>query len=123
MHDASFRRLLVYAAVTAFSIFILSLTTCTVHMNTYNAEEAKAEIATVNAQAKLKLEHNQQEHDAEMARIAAIQKMIDAGNVNPIAARCAIDGWENLSGSELALCEAASHTSPVIIRPVGATNE
>ena len=116
MHDASFRRLLVYAAVTAFSVFVLSLTTCSIHMNTYNADEAKAELATVNAQAKITLEENQQLHDAEMARIAAIQKMIDEGNANPIAAKCAIEDWEDYSNAELELCEAAAHTSPVIVK-------
>ena len=123
MHDASFRRLVVYASVTAFSVLILSLTTCTIHMNTYNADEAKANIANTEAQAKIELEENQQKHAAEMERLNAIQKMIEDEGVNPIAARCAVVGWDNFTAAEQSICKAAATTTPIIIKTTGEINE
>lgn len=79
-------------------LFILSVTSCTMHSNTYDAERLaeEAKIEQIEAdKAKLRSE-------VEKQRITAMEKLIAEGK-NPVAVRCAFQ--ESLSQQHRESCE------------------
>jgi hypothetical protein len=74
-----------------FSVLVLSITTCSVHMNMFNPGEVKLKAAEANA----KIEISRQEHTEEMERLKVVERLIIDSKVHPIAARCAVEGWKN----------------------------
>ena len=88
--DAKFTKLLTYCITGGLIVVVLSLTTCRMHSNSYEAE-VEAEV-TKQIQAKMA---------SEQQRLAALKDLIDSG-VNAVAARCAIKGWSGSSGGDLA---------------------
>mgnify|MGYP000742822313 CR=1 FL=1 len=82
-------RMITRAIAIVVTILFLSVTTCTVHMNSYNPDEARAEAAT----AAVGIQVSQQKHTEEMARLKMVEELIATHKVDPIAARCAVEGW------------------------------
>lgn len=82
-------RITIYVIAGCICFLFLLLTTCTIHMNSYNPNEAKAEAIKQNA----KIEVSKQAHQETMERLKIVEKLIKNENVGPVAARCAVEGW------------------------------
>ena len=95
-------KMIIRAVVVVLVVFLLSLTTCGIHRNTYNPDETRAE-AIVNAS---RIEMRKAEHSSEMARIKILQEMVGDG-IDPITARCGVEGWEE-SDDEICLASVTS---------------
>ena len=87
-------RQLMYTVGAVIIVFFLTVGGCTMHGNAYQPEVEKE----YTEQMKI-------ESAAELQRIKAVQELIDQG-VNPVAARCAIRGWNGSSAGER--CERAA---------------
>jgi len=88
-------RLITRTIAAVVVVIFLSITTCTMHMNSYNPEEAKAEAAATKA----KIEVQEAKHTAEMARLKLVEELISKEKVDPLAARCAVEGWDDESAA------------------------
>lgn len=88
------------ASGTLVSLFIL-FAGCTMHSNTFDADRAKGEAVKIKARAELE----KAESRIEELRLEALERLIDKG-INPIAARCAVKGWERTNDRET--CERVS---------------
>lgn len=78
-----------YIGLAIAVVFLLTVGSCTMHSNTFdkdrilaNAELERANAASIEASSK-----------AELEQIKAIEALIQGG-VDPIAARCAVMGWD-----------------------------
>jgi len=83
--------------VTAGTILLIMLmmTTCTMHSNTYDGERIREEAAAQKNEielAKQKAIVRQAEIQADKERLEIIERLIKSG-INPVAARCGINGW------------------------------
>jgi len=74
-------------------VVVISMASCSMMPDFIDAETAKVETAKSTSTVKI----SAQKHTEEMAKIAAIKKLIEEQKVNPIAARCAVEGWEDSS--------------------------
>lgn len=75
------------AAITIMVVFGF-MSSCTMMPDFVDEDQAKVKIAEADGNVKIA----QQKHNEEMAKIAAIEKLIKEHNVDPIAARCAVEG-------------------------------
>jgi cell division protein FtsL len=98
-HDLRLIRLGMYIAAIVAVIIFLSMTTCTMHSNTYDDERADAEV-------KIQQSENETEVQKETLRLATLERIVEQG-ANPIAVRCAILGWSN-NNKEVCLVAAAN---------------
>jgi len=73
-------------------VVVVSMASCSMMPEFIDAETAKVETAKTDGQVKI----SAQKHTAEMAKIAAIQKLIEDQKVDPVAARCAVEGWDDV---------------------------
>ena len=97
------------------SVIFLSMTTCSIHMNSYSEAEGKADAA----RAVGTIEIAKEKHIAEMARLKVVEDLI-AKNIDPIAARCAVEGWtEQTSNVCLQLVTKAETTETTETCPGG----
>ena len=100
-------KLLTYVIGGAVCFMFLMLTTCTMHMNSYNPEEAKAQAIITKA----KIERDTAANTATLERLKVVKGLIRDQKVDPIAARCAVEGWtEKTSDVCLALVKPAEET-------------
>ena len=70
-------------------------------MNMSSPEDVKI----ASSEAKAQIEISKQEHQESMEQIKAIDKLITETEVDPIAARCAIQGWKG-SNTMQSVCMA-----------------
>jgi len=101
--EAKIIKMAIYAATGFLVLVILSMTTCTMHSNAYEADVVREETGQVIAQtevSKLKLKQ------AEMETMA-IKALVDRG-VHPLAARCAISGYSSSAAGDR--CERVGFT-------------
>lgn len=91
------------ASGTLLSLFIL-FAGCTMHSNTFDADRAKGEAVKIRARAELE----KAESRIEELRLEALERLINKG-INPVAARCAVKGWEKNSDRET--CERLSKSN------------
>jgi hypothetical protein len=82
-------RLILVGVIIVFTI----VGGCTAHSNTYDADRKRAE-AEYKAEA---VKGEIARAEAEQAKIETIRKMTMDGGINPIAARCAVEGWNDRS--------------------------
>ena len=85
----SIERLITYAVAICFIALVLTIGSCTAHSNSYDPKRLKEEAAV--KEQEVKIQHERLMFEKE--RSAAIERLVDKG-VNPIAARCAIEGWD-----------------------------
>jgi len=79
-------------------VFIVTVGGCTAHSNYFDGERNLTEAEIVQAQAvKVKAQA-----EVNKAKVESIKQLIDDG-INPIGARCAVEGWKN--DSDRKLCE------------------
>lgn len=76
-------------AITIMFIFG-SMSSCTMMPEFVDADTAKVK----EAEYKGKVAIAEQQHKEAMAKIASIEKLIKEEKVNPVAARCAVNGWD-----------------------------
>lgn len=120
LDDEKYRTLLTYTIAGCFCFFVLAVTSCTAHMNMYNDGEAKADLEQIRAAGAVELEASKNAHIEEMERIASIQRLVDETKYSPIAAKCAIDGWEHMNSADVKVCEEAARSTPIILNSNGA---
>lgn len=77
------------AAITIM-VVMASFASCSMMPDFVDADEAKVKEAEYKGNVALA----EQKHKEEMAKIAAIEKLIKEDKVDPIAARCAVNGWD-----------------------------
>jgi hypothetical protein len=95
-------KLAIYAVSTVIIVFFLTIAGCTMHGNAYEADVERELTGQVIAQAeisKLKLKQSQDE-------TAAIKALVDSG-IHPLAARCAIKGYNGSTAGNLCLSAGA----------------
>jgi len=73
-------------------VVVVSMASCSMMPEFIDAETAKVETAKTNGQVKI----SNQKHTADMAKIAAIERLIKEHKVDPVAARCAVEGWDDV---------------------------
>jgi len=88
------------ASGTLLGLFLL-FSTCTMHGHVYEEDRAKGEAVKIRARAELE----KAESRIEELRLEALERLITKG-INPVAARCAVKGWEKNSDRET--CERLS---------------
>lgn len=91
---------LMYVVAGVIIVIFLSMTTCTMHSNTYDPQRAKEETAEAEAKykaaeadAEVQLAKAKLESQIASEKLKTLENMVKDG-ANPIAARCAIVGWE-----------------------------
>jgi len=122
-------RFITLVVASCFILFMLMLTTCSIHMNTFNAGEEKIESAQIIAKAKARtaeilaevdvqkaetqgeIDIAKQEHEAEMERLKVVERLIKDQDVDPIAARCAVEGWSESNNP--VVCQQVVVGSPI----------
>ncbi len=87
-------RQLMYTIGAVVIVFFLTVSSCSMHSNAYEPDVEAEYTKQIQAKAV-----------AEQHRIKALKELIDSG-VNPVAARCAIQGWSGSTAGNL--CERAS---------------
>jgi len=99
------------ASGTLICIFLF-FTACTMHSNTYDTARSKAEALVLKEEVTIQRVKSQAataiaeaKRDAEAKRLDAMERLVIKG-INPLAARCAVEGWNK--ESEGAICERAS---------------
>lgn len=70
-------------------VVVVSMASCSMMPDFIDADTATVETAKTDGQVKI----SGQKHTEEMAKIAAIKKLIKEQKVEPVAARCAVEGW------------------------------
>lgn len=88
-------KLVTVCVTIAVSFIFLLLTTCTAIVNITTENDMKIEQVELKAQ----MDREKGRHDAQMEEIRVINKMIAEDGVDPIAARCAVVGWEDDKGN------------------------
>ncbi len=86
-------RIIIYAIAGTLCFMMLAMTSCAVHMNSFTPEEERAEVAITKAKTEAQIEMSKQNHLEEMARLKQVADLIKRDNLDPIAARCAVEGW------------------------------
>lgn len=87
----------IYFGFGAIVLIVLSMTTCTMHSNTYDPERLReeAEIKKVEVEIeRTKIDIQRAELAKEQAELNTIERLVKLG-VNPIAARCGVHGWQS----------------------------
>ena len=82
-------KIIIRAIAGTVCLAMLSLTTCVMHSNTYN--EAQGKVVTIKVQAEVEM--SKQKHLEGMERLKVVENLISNKQVDPIAARCAVEGW------------------------------
>ena len=105
-------RLAMYIASGTVLCIFISFTACTMHSNTYDVARSKAEALRLKEEVLIQMEKGkakiriaETKMDAEAKRLDAMERLVIKG-INPLAARCAVEGWDK--ESEGAICERAS---------------
>ena len=100
LNDMETERFVTLVISSVLLLFMLMITTCSIHMNMSNpidakvaVAEANAEIKIMDAKARVDIELAKQQYSEAMAQIKAIENLVKTSGTNPIAARCAIEGW------------------------------
>jgi len=101
-------RLVIISIATFLVVVFLGMTTCTMHSNTYDDARARADAEKIRAQKELAQIENTtkaKQIEAKAKQIEAIERLIAKG-INPVAARCAVEGWKGDSNGQI--CERVS---------------
>lgn len=113
--EEGFMNRIVYWVAGTLMFVVLSMTTCTMHSNTYDPdrlrEEAKIEQVKVELE-RYKAETIRQTNEISKARLESLEKMV-ANGVNPIAAGCAIMGFKN---DDVGCIVAAAGGNPTVYK-------
>lgn len=106
---------LMFVAAGVLAIIFLSMTTCTMHSNTYDPQRLKEEAVSLQSEyamqtaiSKHKLETIKLAEQAKIEKIKTMERMIKDG-ANPVAAACAVHGWNN---DDIACIVAAGKDAP-----------
>jgi len=91
-HEAEVMKYGIKMVAITIMVVVVSMASCSMMPEFIDAETAKVETAKTNGQVKI----SAQKHTAEMAKIAAIEKLIKEHKVDPVAARCAVEGWDDV---------------------------
>ncbi len=89
--------LISYLVFAFLTILILSMVTCTMHSNTYDGERLRENAVVEQGKVDLKkveLQIKQTQADIERERLQTVEKMV-ANGLNPIAAHCAVYGFND----------------------------
>jgi len=82
-------RIITYMIGTCIVAFFVTVGSCTMHSNSFDPARLKEEASVKEAEAKLSAQ--QLLHKKE--QLATLERLINQG-INPIAARCAVEGWD-----------------------------
>ena len=86
-----------YVVGFCFCFLVTFVSSCTMHSNAYEPDLLKEQTERARANA-----------ESNISQSKAIKELINDG-VNPIAARCAIEGWNNSNSNDVAICTAAGN--------------
>lgn len=87
----------IYFGFGAIVLIVLSMTTCTMHSNTYDPERLREEAEMKKVEVEIeraKIDIHRAELTKEQAELKTLERLVKLG-VNPIAARCGVYGWQS----------------------------
>ena len=82
-------RIITYMIGTCIVTLFLTVGSCTMHSNSIDPARLKEEATIKEAEAKL----SAQRLLLEKEQLKTLERLINQG-INPIAARCAVEGWD-----------------------------
>jgi len=82
-------RIVTYVIGSCFVAFVVTIGSCTAHSNSIDPDRLKEEAVIKEAEVKL----SAQRLILEKEQLMTLERLINQG-INPIAARCAVEGWD-----------------------------
>ena len=95
-----------FALIAVLGVMFM-LSSCTVLISLDDAEVVSADAEATKARMAADVAESKAELEIEQARLATLERLIEQHNYGPVAARCAVEGWERSSQTREA-CERAN---------------